>query len=73
MIYSITGFFVDNREWFLKEKIFPNKDDMRSLMDYREMLGNIAKRLEEASSGDLLAPPSFLVRLVDELDEDTEE
>lgn len=35
-------------------------------MDYREMLGNIAQRLEEASSGALLAPPSFLLQLIDE-------
>lgn len=42
-------------------------------MHYREMLGDIAKRLEEASSGDLLAPPSFLLRLVEELDESAEE
>src|SRR5882724_869378 len=62
-----------NEEWFLKEKIFPNKDNMKSLMDYREMLGDIAKRLEEASSGDLLAPASFLLKLIEELDEDAEQ
>jgi hypothetical protein len=66
-------FFIKNKEWFLKEKIFPNKDDMRSLMDYREMLGDIAKRLEEVSSGDLLAPPSFLLQLIAELDEHTDQ
>jgi hypothetical protein len=42
---------------------------MRSLIDYREMLGNIARRLEEASSDELLTPPSFLLRVIDELDE----
>jgi hypothetical protein len=46
---------------------------MRSLIDYREMLGDIARRLEEASSGDLLAPPSFLLRLIDELGGSAEE
>jgi hypothetical protein len=66
-------FFIDNPEWYLKEKIFPNRDNMRSLMDYREMLGEIARRLEEASSGDLLAPPSFLLGLIDKLDESAEE
>jgi hypothetical protein len=55
-----------------KKKIFPNKDNERSLMDYREMLGNILRPLEEASSGDLLTPPSFLLRLIAEGDEDTE-
>jgi hypothetical protein len=65
-------FFIDNEEWFHKKKIFPNKHNMRSLMDYREMLGDILKRLEEASSGALLTPPSFLLRLVEGLDEDVE-
>jgi hypothetical protein len=66
-------FFIKNKEWYHKVKIFPNKDNMRSLMDYRENLGDIARRLEEASSGDLLAPPTFLLRLIDEADEGAEE
>jgi hypothetical protein len=41
-------FFIDNKEWFHKQKIFANKNNMRSLMDYREMLGGMAQRLEEA-------------------------
>ena len=64
------NFFIDNKEWYLKEKIFPNKDNMKSLMDFREMLGEVAQRLAEASSGDLLTPPSFLLQLVDEVNED---
>jgi hypothetical protein len=66
-------FFIDNPEWYHKVKILLNRDNMRSLMDYREMLGDIARRLEEASSGDLLTPPSFLLRLIDEADEQAEE
>jgi hypothetical protein len=66
-------FFIKNKEWYHKVKIFPNNENMRSLMDYRGMLGDIAQRLEEASSGDLLAPPSFLLRLIDEVNESTEE
>jgi hypothetical protein len=45
---------------------------MRSLIDYREMLGDIANRLEEASRGDLLTPPPFLLGLVEELAENAE-
>jgi hypothetical protein len=45
---------------------------MKSLMDFRAMLGDIAQRLEEASSGDLLTPPSFLLQLIDEVNEDME-
>jgi hypothetical protein len=57
-------FFIDNKEWYHKEKIYPNKDNMRSLVDYRDMLGDIANRLEQASSGDLLTPhPSSLTLL----------
>jgi hypothetical protein len=62
-------FFLDNKEWYHKEKIYSNKDNMKSLMDYYAMLGDIAKRLEEASRGDLLTPPPFLLKLVEELDE----
>jgi hypothetical protein len=63
-------FFIDNKEWYHKKKIYPNADNMRSLMDYRDVLGDIANRLKEASSGDLLTPPPFLLKLVEELDED---
>ena len=68
------SFFLDkeNKEWFLKEKIFPNKDNMKSLMDYREMLDEIAGRLEEASSGDLIIPPTFLLQFINEIDVDAE-
>jgi hypothetical protein len=36
-------------------------------MDFREMLGDIADRLEEASSDDLLIAPLVLLQVVDEL------
>jgi hypothetical protein len=42
-----------------------------SLADYRDMLGDIAQRLEVASSGDLIAPPSF-IKFFDELNKDRE-
>jgi hypothetical protein len=65
-------FFIDNKEGFPTEKIFPNKDNMESLMDFREILGDIAERLEEASSDDLLIAPLFLLQVVDELNKDAE-
>jgi hypothetical protein len=45
---------------------------MKSLMDYREMLDEIAGRLEEASSGDLIIPPTFLLQFINEIDVDAE-
>jgi hypothetical protein len=39
-----------------REKVFPNQDNMKSWLDFREMLGDIAQRLEKASSGDLAIP-----------------
>jgi len=63
----------ENKEWFHKERIFPNKDGMKSLMEYREMLGEIAWRLENASSGDLIIPPTFLLQFINENDVGAEE
>jgi hypothetical protein len=39
---QLNPFFIDNKEWYLKEEISANKDNMKSLMDFREMPGNIA-------------------------------
>jgi hypothetical protein len=58
--------FFDNKEWFPTEKIFPNKDNMESLMDVRG-LGDIAERLKEASSDDLLIAPLVLFQVVEEV------
>jgi len=66
-------FFIKNKEWYHKEKILPNQGNMRSLMDYREILGDIAKRLDKATSGNLLVPPPFLLQLLDDVEQDTEE
>ena len=56
--------FIDNKEWFPTEKIFHNKDNMESLMDFHEMLGDI--------SDDLLIAPLVLLQVVDELNKDAE-
>jgi hypothetical protein len=63
----------ENKEWYHKEKIFPNKDGMRSLVDYREMLSEIAGRLENASSGNLIIPPTFLLQFINEIDDNAKE
>lgn len=66
-------FFLRKKDWFAKQRLWPQYNT-KSLLDYRDILGDIAKRLEEASSGDLLAPPPpSLFQLLDEVDEDTEE
>jgi hypothetical protein len=63
-------FFADNPDWYAKRRL---KDEygLMSLADYRDMLGDIARRLEEASSGDLIAPPTF-IKFFDELNKDRE-
>jgi hypothetical protein len=61
-------FFETNPEWYAKRRLQPEFKEM-SLVDYRDMLGEIAQRLDDASSGDLLAPPVFL-KFFDKLNED---
>jgi hypothetical protein len=60
-------FFEANQDWYAKQRLWAEYNT-RSLLDYRDMLGDIAKRLEDASSGGLLAPPSFL-KFFDQLNE----
>jgi hypothetical protein len=61
-------FFETNPGWYAKRKLQSAFKEM-SLVDYRDMLGEIAQRLDNASSGDLLAPPAFL-KFFDKLNED---
>jgi hypothetical protein len=60
-------FFETNQNWYVKHRLWAEYKT-RSLLDYRDMLGDIAKRLEDASNSDLLAPPSFL-KFFDQLNE----
>jgi len=57
-------FFIDHKDWFVK----------KSLLHYRDIIADIAKRLKEASSGGLDAPPSsfskWSVRLWELLNEE---
>jgi hypothetical protein len=58
-------FFESNKDLFAKQRLWPEYNT-GSLIDYRDILGDIAKPLEQASSGDLIAPPSF-IKFFDEL------
>ena len=60
-------FFETNSAWYTKRRLQPEFKEM-SLVDYRHLLGEVAQRLDKASSGDLLAPPAFL-KFFDKLNE----
>jgi hypothetical protein len=64
-------FFESNIGWYAKKGL-KDEYNLMSMFDYRDMLGDIAKRLEEASSGNLLIPPSFL-NFFDKLNKDAKE
>ena len=63
-------FFESNKDWFAKRRLWPEYHT-KSLADYRDILGDIAKRLEKACNGSLITPPSFL-KFFDELNRDAE-
>jgi hypothetical protein len=65
------AFFESNEDWYTKKRL-KDKYGSMSLFDYRDVLGDIAKRLEEASSSELIIPPSFL-KFFDELNRNVEE
>jgi hypothetical protein len=51
-------FFKNNREWYLNSRLF-EKYKVRSLLDYRDFIEQIAQELEAATRGDLLKHPVF--------------
>lgn len=62
-------FFKNNKNWFIKQRL-SNKDGKKSLLDYRDFLDEVICELEYATSGDLLAHPTF-TKLIKEADEAT--
>jgi hypothetical protein len=62
-------FFKNNKKWFVKQRL-SNKDGQRSLLDYRDFLDEVISELGYATSGHLLAHPTF-TKLMVEADEAT--
>jgi len=63
-------FFKNNVDWFIKQRLLPEGGRQKSLLDWRDILDDVVRELEYATSGHLLAHPTF-EKLLTEADKAT--